>query len=86
MTTTPVCCLASSDTAAYGYVIKPNSVLSLNLERKKGLLCSSCIDSRSVSELNLPEAMAVCVAVIGKENNPLYISCAKPEQVGARNV
>ena len=25
--------------------------------------------------------MAVCVAVIGKENNPLYISCAKPEQV-----
>ena len=25
--------------------------------------------------------MAVCVAVIGKENNPLYIRCAKPEQV-----
>jgi len=24
--------------------------------------------------------MAVCVAVIGKENNPLYISCAKQEQ------
>ena len=26
--------------------------------------------------------MAVCVAVIGKDNNPLYIRCAKPEQVG----
>ena len=25
--------------------------------------------------------MAVCVAVIGKDNNPLYIRCAKPEQV-----
>ena len=25
--------------------------------------------------------MAVCVAVIGKDNNPLYISCAKQEQV-----
>ena len=25
--------------------------------------------------------MAVCVAVIGKENNPLYVRCAKPEQV-----
>jgi hypothetical protein len=25
--------------------------------------------------------MAVCVAVIGKENSPLYISCLNPEQV-----
>ena len=25
--------------------------------------------------------MASCVAVIGKENSPLYIACVQPEQV-----
>jgi hypothetical protein len=25
--------------------------------------------------------MAVCVAVIGKENSPLYINCTNPDQV-----
>ncbi len=25
--------------------------------------------------------MASCVAVIGKENSPLYIACSNPEQV-----
>lgn len=28
----------------------------------------------------LSKGMAVCVAVIGKENSPLYISCADPAQ------
>ena len=86
MTTSPVCCLASSDTAAYEYVIKPNSVLSLNLERKKGLCVLLLYRFQISFRSNLPLTMAVCVAVIGKENNPLYISCAKPEQVGVRNV
>ena len=90
MTTSPVCCLASSDTAAYEYVIKPNSEQCFKFEsweeEEEGTLCAPPVDFRSVPELNLPETMAVCVAVIGKENNPLYISCAKPEQVGVRSV
>ena len=28
--------------------------------------------------------MAACVAVIGKENSPLYVHCANAEQVGRR--